>query len=113
MNNALTTHVPVKCADCGAATYPAQGFCSTCLSENVQAVSFPFKGTVKAISTLRYSLEEAIKPHLPLTLAAVHVSSGTVVFAFVEASTFEAGTGVVLVEKDIGFGPRLVAVRDK
>lgn len=102
---------PEKCVDCHTLTYPPQGFCHSCLSENTAPIEMPASGWIMAVSRLHHSFEEEIKPLLPLSIVAVDMGSGCVVFALTGETTLEAGAAVKLDRRTWAIGNLLTAVR--
>lgn len=107
----LACKLPETCRDCGRLTYPTQGFCAHCLSENVTAISVPFYGTVLAQTTLHHSFNPAISNQLPLTLCSIEIQAGVVVFTLAQEAGLRAGGRVLVDEGTWPFGKRLTAKR--
>lgn len=111
MKNPQTSN-PEKCVDCHILTYPSQGFCHSCLSENTVPIELPASGRVMAITRLHHSFEEEIKPLLPLSIATVDIGAGCVVFVLTAEKTLDAGTAVNLDHRTWPIGNLLTAVRE-
>ena len=104
-------NLPFKCADCQTVTYPDQGFCHSCLSENGAAMTLPIAGKILATSLLHHSLEEDVQAHLPLMLTSVEIDGGVAVFAIASHDIVAEDT-VILQEKNMGFGTLLTASKE-
>lgn len=112
----MTEHaciVPDVCGECGAHTYPSQGFCRNCLSENLTAIPTPFEGKLLAATILRHSFDEAISAHLPLTLCSLETAGGAVIFALSQEKNLKQGEMVSVDVETWPFGERLTAKRIK
>lgn len=104
--------LPECCSVCSAITYPPQGFCKNCLSEEAAPIELPATGTLLANSTLHHSFEQSVIAHLPLNLCAVELAGGPVVFVLSKTSEGNAGSVVSI---DMGrwpFGDRLTIVQE-
>ena len=112
MKNFQTSN-PEKCDDCHVLTYPPQGFCRSCLSENTAPIKLPASGHVMAATRLHHSFEEEIKSLLPLSIAAVDMGTGCVVFALTAENMLEAGTAVSLDHHIWAIGNLLTVVKEQ
>lgn len=70
-----------RCADCGAANYPARAVCGACLSDKLVDREDEGLGVVLAIARLHRSLEPAQAAHLPLRIGTVKLDAGPHVLA--------------------------------
>ncbi len=113
MHKNFSLHLPQVCADCAGVTYPPQGFCHKCLSEGCTPMALPMEGVIFAKSVLHYSLEEQIKPYLPVKFASVKIEGGAVIFAIEGDDGLELGQIVLITEQDHEFGTLLTAVKEK
>lgn len=100
---------PDICTTCTTVTYPPQGFCHNCLSENTKPISLPLSGKLMAKSLLHHSFEPAMQSYLPLNFVSVALSGGTVVFALTEESELQVGDIVSLDVQPWPFGNLLTA----
>ena len=72
-----------RCAECGAALYPAREACARCQSDRLEwHVTPDLPGTVLARTVLHHSYEPRFRPGLPLVLALVRLDAGPVAVCF-------------------------------
>lgn len=83
-----------RCTDCEHVQYPARGFCEQCISPSTELGAVDDAGTLISWSILHASLEPALRPHLPLTVASVKLASGPVVFAYFKGDPTSVGQPV-------------------
>ncbi len=104
--------LPEYCSACSAITYPNQGFCRICLSEEVAPSELPATGTLLAKSTLHHSFEQNVIAHLPLNLCAVELAGGPVVFVLSRTQEGKVGSSVSIDMDRWPFGDRLTVVQE-
>jgi len=109
MTEVFNAKIPSICTDCNAVTYPPQGFCHSCLSENTEPIPLPLSGKVMAVSQIHHSFEVDIQPHLPLSLTSVALTSDTVVFGLTKENELQTGDKVSLDVQSWPFGNLLTA----
>ncbi len=109
----VNTPCPEECSDCCALTYPPQGFCRRCLSENMTPVNLPASGNIMAVTQIQHSFEDEIKPILPLTVASVDMGTGCVVFTLATDDSIQAGAAVSVDRRIWPFGNLLTAVKEQ
>lgn len=72
-----------RCADCGAAQYPARETCVTCLSDRLEwELADAFPGRVLARTILHHSNEPRFRPRLPLSIGLVQLDAGPIAVCF-------------------------------
>lgn len=83
-----------RCTDCAHVQYPARGFCERCLSPSTDVGPVGDAGTLLSWSTLHASLNQRLRPYLPLTVASIELDSGPVVMAYFSGLPNKAGQPV-------------------
>ena len=83
-----------RCTDCGHVQYPSRGFCEQCMSPSTELGDVDDAGTLVSWSILHSSLEPALRPYLPLTVASIELASGPMVVAYFKGDPASVGQPV-------------------
>jgi NAD(P)-dependent dehydrogenase (short-subunit alcohol dehydrogenase family)/uncharacterized OB-fold protein len=77
------------CADCGAATYPPRDACPKCLSAKLVFQKVDDAGTLLAVTTIRTSVDDYFRAHLPWRIGTVSLDCGPTMLAHLHAEVHE------------------------
>ena len=94
----------LKCESCGTQTFPAQGVCSSCGSDNLEVTEMKPEGTIRTFTVIRVA-PEGMKP--PYVIAMVELDEGPWVPGnLVDMNPDEADMG--LIGKKVRLGSQVV-----
>src|SRR5882757_6591143 len=83
-----------QCKQCGAVQYPPREACHRCLSVELEWTLQSGGGRMISETTLFHSHLPQFRPHLPLRIGLIQLSSGPVALAYIEKSVAAAPADV-------------------